>query len=33
MTVLEKMELPGGWKNMKLVRKVEGNKMTAVSIH
>ncbi|VDI22478.1 fatty acid-binding protein 1-like [Mytilus galloprovincialis] len=30
MTVLEKMELPGGWKNMKLVRNVEGNKMTAV---
>ncbi|XP_076114750.1 fatty acid-binding protein 1-like [Mytilus galloprovincialis] len=30
ITVLEKMELPGGWKNVKLVRKVEGNKMTAV---
>ncbi|XP_071181737.1 fatty acid-binding protein 1-like [Mytilus edulis] len=31
MTVLEKMELPGGWKNIKLVRTVEGNKMTAVA--
>ncbi|XP_052065013.1 uncharacterized protein LOC127704825 [Mytilus californianus] len=30
MTVLEKMELPVGWKNVKLVRTIEGNKMTAV---
>ncbi|XP_052065010.1 fatty acid-binding protein-like [Mytilus californianus] len=30
MTVMEKMELPVGWKNVKLVRQIEGNKMTAV---